>query len=161
MRKGFTLIELLVVVLIIGILSAIALPQYQLTVAKTRFARFLPLMRAVDTAQQVYYMTNGEYSKDLRNLDVQLPDGAKVQTATKFTYEEFECFLGNAPVLNSIYCVDTKYPFPMLEKYFNTSYAICWAGVADRLGRSVCQSLSGKTTNSGTSAGSLGDSYAF
>ena len=72
---GFTLIELLVVVLIIGILAAVALPQYQKAVMKSRMAEVVVNLRAIATAHQVYYMANGEYvgpdGMDL--LGVQLP----------------------------------------------------------------------------------------
>ena len=69
-KAGFTLIELLIVVLIIGILAAVALPKYQLAVAKSRAAAFMPLIRAVADANTRYYLANGEYSSHFDNLDV-------------------------------------------------------------------------------------------
>ncbi len=72
-EKGFTLIELLVVVLIIGILSAVALPQYTKVVEKSRAAQALAVLNSLAQAQQSYYMANGQYASRFDELDVELP----------------------------------------------------------------------------------------
>ena len=60
---GFTLIELLVVVLIIGILSAIALPQYRLAVEKARAAQAIVNVRSLADSVERYWLANGEYPR--------------------------------------------------------------------------------------------------
>ena len=73
MNKGFTLIELLVVVLIIGILSAIALPQYTRAVEKARLAEAKSMIAAIRTGLEAYYMTYREPTTNLDDLDVKIP----------------------------------------------------------------------------------------
>ncbi len=75
--RGFTLIEILVVVLIIGILSAIALPQYEMAVAKTRASQILVRMNALKTGVVSYFLANGVYPEDVTLLDVDLYSNAK------------------------------------------------------------------------------------
>ena len=70
MKKGFTLIELLVVVLIIGILSAVALPQYEKAVWKSRTSQLYTSVRSLATAQESYFMANGAYAADFASLDI-------------------------------------------------------------------------------------------
>ena len=62
---------MLVVVLIIGILAAIALPQYQKAVWKSRAAEVMTLARNVYRAQQAYFMEQGHFadSFDLLPID--------------------------------------------------------------------------------------------
>ena len=73
LRSGFTLIELLVVVLIIGILAAVALPQYQKAVEKSRATQALALLKPMAQAVESYYLANGEYPTSFADLDVDMP----------------------------------------------------------------------------------------
>lgn len=72
MKKGFTLIELLVVVLIIGILSAIALPQYTTAVEKARSTEAVTNMGTLAHAGERYYMQTNTYpGTDTSVLDIE------------------------------------------------------------------------------------------
>jgi len=68
--KAFTLIELLVVVLIIGILAAVALPQYQKAVWKSRAMQLLTLTKSIATAQEAHFLATNEYATSFGELDL-------------------------------------------------------------------------------------------
>ncbi len=75
-KLAFTLIELLVVVLIIGVLAAVALPQYNKAVKKARGAEALAVADAIGKAATAYFLENGTIpqSSSLGNqLDIELP----------------------------------------------------------------------------------------
>ena len=74
MKKAFTLIELLVVVLIIGILSAVALPQYQKAVQRARLSEILVRLNAMQKAVELYMLENGNPNFYSINLDEIYPD---------------------------------------------------------------------------------------
>ena len=73
-KKAFTLLELLVVVLIIGILAAIALPKYQLTVDKSTFIKLQSIAVSLRDAYNEYILIHGNGTTNFEDLSITLPN---------------------------------------------------------------------------------------
>ena len=88
MKRGFTLIELLVVVLIIGILSSVALPQYTKAVMKARISEALVNLKAIASADKVCRMQKGSELCTLEELDIEISGDCSesVCTGKNFSY---------------------------------------------------------------------------
>ncbi len=156
MKQAFTLIELLVVVLIIGILSAIALPQYELAVKKTRVIALLPVMKAIDQAQTEYFLANGSYAASFDDLAVELPGNF----TTEFVWgaDQNQCYF---PTASSVQCqVKSVRNEITLEKYYNWRTYICWP--EGTTGKKICQNLANtKDADVCTSRGCAGYTFTF
>ena len=149
-NKAFTLIELLVVVLIIGILAAVALPQYQVAVAKTRVMKLAPFARAIQQAAEAYHMANGEYTEHLDNLDIDMPTGYTscpgVAEYKCYAYSTYRCMISG----NSGFCTDTV---DNISISVSPSYWVCWTSEAvGSIGDKVCKSISGGATRNQNNA---------
>ncbi|HDR14249.1 MAG TPA: prepilin-type N-terminal cleavage/methylation domain-containing protein [Desulfobacteraceae bacterium] len=68
-QKGFTLIELMIVVAIIGILAAIAIPQFSNYRKRAANAAAMSDAKNLATAQEVYYTDNNTYASDTADLE--------------------------------------------------------------------------------------------
>ena len=147
-RSGFTLIELLVVVLIIGILAAVALPQYQRAVLKSRMSTTMTNVKTIITALELYYLANGEYpNDDVSELDIQIggctTDGGII-ICKDAVYDYYDVvrnavggFLNNKWGLAYI-----QYPSHDVN-ISKQNTRECWADTSNIAANNVCKSLGG------------------
>lgn len=114
--KGFSLLELLVSILIIGILAAVALPQYRRAVEKSRMTEAIIILREIAEMHQNYYMIHGEYlgSNGIDKLDIEIPgsiNSEKRLATDTFVYSPNVCNTtcsGNEPYLAYAKRISTK-----------------------------------------------------
>jgi prepilin-type N-terminal cleavage/methylation domain-containing protein len=150
-KKAFTLIEMLVVVLIIGILAAIALPQYMKAIARARMSEMLSVIKIVYRAQELHKLVEGSWTPDLNNLDI---DGL---TNCTISESSSKCDLGNVRV--SYFSIDYSYgtahylqvwnikytdSLPVLEAYSSKNMLECLTG-GDEKKAKICQMYSSTT----------------
>jgi prepilin-type N-terminal cleavage/methylation domain-containing protein len=159
-KKGFTLIELLVVVLIIGILAAIALPQYQKAVDKALVSRQLPILQAMKHAQEIHYLATGSYATSFDDLDLTIP-GQSVPYTCNSGGRQTQCldiagasytlqsnagyFWARIPNASSPWCmIGVRLYNAKIVAPYNTP-VMCEAAAPDiERGKRVCESLGGK-----------------
>ena len=157
-KQAFTLIELLIVVLIIGVLSAVALPQYRLAVLKSRYTQLVAMGESIYQAAQSYYLANNAYPARFDALDIDIPGTGDSYSRV---YGDYTCniYTGRLDRADGILCVYVGSAGNLGYRivYANQTPRRCMASTSWLLGNQLCQNITGQKNSSGTYGAATSD----
>ena len=148
-KKAFTLVELLVVVLIIGILAAIAVPQYQVAVMKSKYSTLKAKTKAIAEAINRYELATGKIPEKFGDLDISFPNVEGDTNQLSFPNGEWCYFWTDGQNTVACFLKDRKmgYYFKWKPLMANTCYSLS----NNTAGLKVCAQETGKIETPGDS----------
>ena len=143
--QGFTLIELLVVIIIIGILSAIALPSFLSQASKAKQSEAKQYLSSMNKGQQAYFAERTVFATDVPSL------GLGIKTATNnYKYDVGASSAGGAGVTNGGVTMAATPLGASIKAYAGAIYFVP-AGEGDGTSSILCEQLTA-SQNTGPTA---------